>query len=150
MPLLACCRALLVRGAWTWSSWGACSPVSPSSTPNGCQPSDSRPDLRAADASIDDGGAPLLHRAEAHPTRLLLTDVDVRELVCRDEYSAATAVSQIEDRGRVVGASLDECGDIVWRQVGLDHQLACDTLDSDLDLHADLRVRADWLLADRR
>ena len=82
----------------------------------------------------------VLHGAEADAAGLLLTDLDVGQLVGGHQHPATAAVGEVEQRCRVGGARPHQGRDVVRRQVGLDDQLPGDALHPDLDLHADLRL----------
>ena len=73
-----------------------------------------------------------LHRAEADSPGLLLTDLDVGELVRRHQHAAPASVGEVEHSGLVRRTRGDDRCDVVRRRVGLDHQLARDALDPDL------------------
>ena len=75
-------RRAPAAGGWTWSSWAGCSPGSPSSTPSGWPRSAWRPERSRAATAV-------LHRAEADAAGLLLTDLDVGELVGGHQDAAA-------------------------------------------------------------
>ena len=78
------------------------------------------------------------HGAEADPAAILLADVDVADLVRGDEYLAAVLVGEDQNglgrigRGEgVVDCLLDFCRGLC----DLQHDLAIDVLDADLELH---------------